>query len=269
MVLYSDLEFYEYAGISNETILKIVYHVIKKPFIHALKDIYNLNPNINSDFFCFEGNSDDFLFHEEKRSNITESFFIDGYCRYDSAWILTLPPQLNAQTLAGIIKKKFIGIGGIVHLNKIADVQLNCKTIFFMKEDFEFHHNYDYSHVVSHEIDHEKLKEYFYHPQTIGEYFRQFKNSEDFCNWINYEKISNICLSEETFRHLNNKSDDPRWIEKFEELMEKECERNDPFPLYTSNEGIIEFCKLILKNLILRKELSGTKNLKPKIILMI
>lgn len=102
---------------------------------------------------------------EDLDDGIVGPCFVDG--RDDCAtWTTILSPVLTPEILADIILKTFIGIVEIDHTGE--------DSVFFMREGYSNSEDgNDFSHCVSHEIDHDELSSYYYHLKTIGEYLTE------------------------------------------------------------------------------------------------
>lgn len=258
MILGNGSGNYRYQNLSNSIIFRVLRYLLCKSQYSINKILVKLNPSINLNLLCVRGiYIDDFgYYNRDDDLDFSDTKEFHGPCFVDGrddrcTWTMTLPPNPTAETLAKIIEKHFIGIGGIIKVDGV-------ERIFFTKDSYCNRENgCDYSHCVSHEINRDALSRFYYHPTTIGGYLKERRDN------INMLR-DYVYFSEELQEHLKIKDESPEWKEKYEELMEKEFERKDPYPVYTSNEGLFAMEKYHLKDILRRKELLSKYTLEEK-----
>lgn len=295
MKLKTETDFCTCVGSTRECFIKHYAKVANQSLTYFLKRIYEKNPNIKPDFFCVKcdatdlmvmmiekyktvgeliphlDNSDQSIIDKLKELPAetpseawmcSEKDWDNGFapCFIDAAddcmaWAMTLPPVMTAQTFADIIRKNFIGIGKIIEQNE--------KTVYFFSDRFINNEGgYDYSHCVSHEIEPELLKSYFYHEKTVGEYLaRQYKllDNPEATSQTEFQRKSEIeeLITQFEPRRITavRRENRPEDAELIAELIKGQCARTDPFPLETNYEGTVKYLERELnKHLLLKKK---------------
>lgn len=133
-----------------------------KPICVIVEDLYNLNPKVDPEFLCLEDDIDMiYSAYYTKYSHIEYSKTSKGNTIYGpcficgsmlsgdgEAWAMSLPPVLDAEVLAKIIKKHFIGIG------KIIEIEKEQQSVYFIrKSKHRGTPTVDLSRYISFEID--------------------------------------------------------------------------------------------------------------------
>lgn len=222
---------------------------------------------------------ENYMFSFRDESKITGPCIING----TNTWITTLPPVINewemtkdekiVNVLADIIRKEFIGIGGFIDFEQGDE---KTRSIVFMVTDHYNNREYDWRHSVSHEIDHEKLKRFYYHPLTVGEYlmeifgdieptilYSSYDQYNDACNFLPSHIVSEIKLRDEYLEEGDIEK--CREIEKdLKILLDDQFNRQDPYPLYNTSTGRIARSKYDLDKILKSKEVLASYSTEEK-----
>lgn len=202
----------------------------KRSVPKVLHTLYSLNPNISPEFCCIEGN----------HKLLTEDgpYFTDG----EEAWFMTPPPLeiLTPEVLASIIKKHFIGIGGII----------GDQSVFFMKDEYNVNYDGDdYSHLVSHEIDPVALKKNYYQGnKTVGEFLAECYKKESLTTNDTHFTVSYECEQTTTriARIVYNLEKDPVkkafYHSEYLKLQAIECKRTEPCSVLSKEDMFVFNC---------------------------
>ena len=193
MLVCEDNSLCTYIGINHRLVIFLLTYVWGIHLSDILGMIYRLNSKLPNSFLSVEN----FYINNER------PFFSHGRCML---WSMEEPLNISIDFLVGIISKYFIGIGGYI-------TRGDTKIIFYMHEKFHAKKNDDYSHCVSHEINHDLLKENYYRqtPKDLIEKYKyaQCKNRDIYESYLaSIEKDIIECMPVEIFDEWKLTGDD-------------------------------------------------------------